>query len=93
MCDVLFSIILQIELGRFNHIKGISGTFSQFDRSPDNVLTSLTIATNDSQIHGPFGQGGGTPFTIPVGINGHVVGFFGRARSYLDALGVYIRTY
>lgn len=83
---------MQIRLGRFNHIKGISGTFAPFDKPPSSVMTSLTIFTNtDSEIYGPFGQGGGTQFTVPVETNGSVVGFFGRAGSYLDALGVYIR--
>jgi hypothetical protein len=38
-------------------------------------------------------RGGGTEFTVPVEVHGSVVGFFGRAGTYLDALGVYIRTY
>ncbi|TVU22011.1 hypothetical protein EJB05_31687, partial [Eragrostis curvula] len=80
-----------IRLGAFEHLKGIIGTFGPFDAA-GNIITSLTITTNLRR-YGPFGRGGGTEFTVPVEVHGSVVGFFGRAGTYLDALGVYIRTY
>lgn len=85
------SILLQIRLGAFEHLKGVVGTYGPFD-SAGNVITSLTFTTNHRK-YGPFGRGGGTEFTVPVEVHGSVVGFFGRAGTYLDALGVYIRTY
>ncbi|KAI5003543.1 hypothetical protein ZWY2020_030703 [Hordeum vulgare] len=53
------------------------------------VVTSLTFVTN-IKIYPTFGKGtGGTTFSIPEK-NASVVGFFGRAGSYVDAIGVYI---
>jgi len=80
-----------IRLGAFEHLKGIVGTFGPFDAA-GNVITSLTFTTNIRK-YGPFGRGGGTEFTVPVETHGGIVGFFGRAGTYLEALGVYIRIY
>ncbi|KAF8673297.1 hypothetical protein HU200_048853 [Digitaria exilis] len=85
------SFTVSIRLGAFEHLKGVVGTYGPFD-SAGNVITSLTFTTNHRK-YGPFGRGGGTEFTVPVEVHGSVVGFFGRAGTYLDALGVYIRTY
>jgi hypothetical protein len=52
------------------------------------VITSLTFVTN-ARSYGPFGEGQGTHFHIPMQSNGHIVGFFGRADRYLNAIGVY----
>lgn len=51
-------------------------------------MTSLTLITN-ARSYGPFGQVGGTPFQVPMRNNASIVGFFGRADQYLNAIGVY----
>ncbi|OEL30474.1 Mannose/glucose-specific lectin [Dichanthelium oligosanthes] len=81
-----------IRLQPLEFVQGISGTFGPFGTSA-NVITSLTIATSQGRGYGPFGQGGGTPFNLPVGSDGCIVGFFGRAGSYLEAIGAYVQTY
>lgn len=81
-----------IRLGSFEFLTGVSGTVGSFGTIP-NVITSLMFTTNMGNSYGPLGQGGGTPFRIPVENNGCIVGFFGRAGSCVEALGVYIRTY
>lgn len=75
-------------------LQGISGTYGPLDAASPNtvVITSLSFATNQCLGYRPFGHGGGTPFTAPADSDGNIVGFFARAGSYLDALGVYTRT-
>jgi hypothetical protein len=52
-------------------------------------LTAIDYGGGDPpflQTYGPYGGGGGAPFTIW----GEVVGFYGRSGSLLDAIGCYI---
>lgn len=76
-----------IQLASSEFVKEVSGTFATFQGC--NVITSLKFVTN-VKTYGPFGQGNGTPFTVPVQDNSSVVGFFGRGGTYLDAVGVYV---
>lgn len=83
------SVLLQIELGPSEFLIGIYGTTGPSTKAPAaDIVTSLTLVTNERRC-GPFGQGGGTPFQIPVRGNGSIVGFFGRADSFVHAIGVY----
>jgi hypothetical protein len=82
---VLF--LLQFNLGHSEFLIGVSGSIGPFG-SIDKVITSLTFVTN-ARSHGPFGQGRGTHFHIPMQSNGCIVGFFARAGRYLNAIGVY----
>lgn len=55
----------------------------------ETCIAKLGFRTNFGKRHGPFGQGGGMKFTVPVQ-DGRIVGFFGQSDSYLNAIGVYI---
>lgn len=85
-------LLLQIRLGPFEFLTGVSGTVGSFGTIP-NVITSLMVTTNMGNSYGPLGQGGGTPFCIPVENNGCIVGFFGCRESCVEALGVYTFTH
>jgi len=76
-----------VSLGPSEFLTGISGTIGQYEEHP-NVITSLTLVTN-AHSYGPFGRTHGTPFHIPLQSNGCIVGFFGRADKFLNAIGVY----
>ncbi|KAI4985455.1 hypothetical protein ZWY2020_018085 [Hordeum vulgare] len=79
-----------VQLGSSEFLTGVRGTTDPFvDASGDVVVTSLTLITNAST-YGPFGEGRGTPFQIPMWGKGSIVGFFGRAESYVNAVGVYV---
>nr|7KMU_A Chain A, Jacalin-type lectin domain-containing protein [Musa acuminata]7KMU_B Chain B, Jacalin-type lectin domain-containing protein [Musa acuminata] len=52
------------------------------------IIGKLTLTTN-RRTFGPFGAYEGTPFSIPVA-EGKIAGFFGRAGSFIDAIGVYL---
>ncbi|KAL9994815.1 putative jacalin-like lectin domain-containing protein [Helianthus debilis subsp. tardiflorus] len=49
---------------------------------------SICFVTNQNR-YGPFGTNSGTVFTND-GNGGMIVGFHGRAKKYLDAIGVYV---
>jgi len=83
-------IPLQIELGPSEFLMGAYGTRGPFTNSPADVVTSLTLVTN-ARSYGPFGHGGGRPFQVPMQGNSSIVGFFGCAGSYIDAIGVYVK--
>ncbi|EAZ27234.1 hypothetical protein OsJ_11171 [Oryza sativa Japonica Group] len=57
-----------------------------------HVVTSLKLVTSQRTI-GPFGNGAGTPFAVPVLNNGSVVGFFARAGPYLESIGIYVHPF
>ncbi|CAL4991678.1 unnamed protein product [Urochloa decumbens] len=76
-----------ISLGPSEFLTGISGTIGQYEEH-SNVITSLRLVTN-ARSYGPFGETKGTPFHIPLQSNGCIVGFFGRADKFLNAIGVY----
>lgn len=58
------------------HVDGRSGDY----------VDQLTFSTNLGNVHGPYGGGGGSPFTLS---SLHVGGFFGQSGSYLDAIGFF----
>nr|XP_043618547.1 probable receptor-like protein kinase At5g59700 [Erigeron canadensis] len=66
-------------------IKGSIGT-----RGGNTVITSLTFVTNYMTTHGPFGQESECVFSIPWG-NGSLVGFYGFAGDFIDAIGIYLK--
>uniref|UniRef100_J3N8Q7 Jacalin-type lectin domain-containing protein n=1 Tax=Oryza brachyantha TaxID=4533 RepID=J3N8Q7_ORYBR len=77
-----------IQLAPSEFLLEVSGTFGRF-RTALNVMTSLTFVTN-AHSYGPYGKIEGTPFHMPVQSNGCIVGFFGRAGWYVDAIGIYV---
>ncbi|URE39930.1 Mannose glucose-specific lectin [Musa troglodytarum] len=52
------------------------------------VVGKLGLITN-KKAYGPFGNTGGTPFSLPIAA-GKISGFFGRDGQFLDAIGVYL---
>ncbi|KAF8700221.1 hypothetical protein HU200_034600 [Digitaria exilis] len=74
-------------LGPSEFLTGISGTIDSYE-DQSQVITSLMLVTN-ARSYGPFGRTQGTPFQVPLQSNGCIVGFFGRADQYLNAVGVY----
>ncbi|KAK1699162.1 hypothetical protein QYE76_015859 [Lolium multiflorum] len=71
------------------HLTAVEGTFGRCRSVPEVVITSLTFRTDKGRTYGPYGEGTGTPFSIPAA-NGCIVGFWGRSGWLLDAIGVYI---
>ncbi|CAL9135658.1 unnamed protein product [Musa textilis] len=53
------------------------------------VVGKLGFITN-KKAYGPFGNTGGTPFSLPIAA-GKISGFFGRGGKFLDAIGVYLK--
>lgn len=80
---------MQFHLGPSEYITEVRGTFGPYTTPNYELITSLKFVTNVAS-YGPFGQEGGTPFRIPAQSNNSIVGFFGRAGWFLDAIGVYI---
>ncbi|KAF7061436.1 hypothetical protein CFC21_068132 [Triticum aestivum] len=80
----------KIKLRPSEFVTEISGTVGRFGRSYSNVITSLTMVTNEGT-YGPFGEGRGSPFRNRVERNSKMVGFFARAGRYLHAIGVYVK--
>ncbi|KAK2652609.1 hypothetical protein Ddye_012465 [Dipteronia dyeriana] len=70
------------------YLMSISGTVGKFG-TVESCVESLTFYTN-WHTHGPFGSSKGTHFSLPVE-NRVIVGFYGRAHDYMDAIGVYQR--
>ncbi|OEL35249.1 hypothetical protein BAE44_0003732 [Dichanthelium oligosanthes] len=79
-----------IQLAPLEFIKEVSGTTGVF--GGHTVVTSMTLVTN-LQTYGPFGQPNGTSFSVPVPGGSSIVGFFGRAGRYVDAVGVYVHAH
>jgi hypothetical protein len=56
------------------------------------AISQISFMTNTGRVYGPYGEGLGqdptTPFDIVVPAGGRIVGFTGRAGSYLNAIGV-----
>ena len=67
-------------------LKEISGTCGKVGNM-NNIITSLRFVTNKGKTY-TFGNSTGTPFHVPMQ-EGKIIGFFGRAGDYLDALGIY----
>uniref|UniRef100_A0A0E0MFV6 Jacalin-type lectin domain-containing protein n=1 Tax=Oryza punctata TaxID=4537 RepID=A0A0E0MFV6_ORYPU len=77
-----------IQFGPSEFVTRVSGTIGSYN-TPSDVVTSITLVTNVG-CYGPFGQENGIPFDFPVQGNGSIVGFFGHADLYVDAIGVYV---
>lgn len=69
----------------------VSGTIGRFANSRSNVITSLTLVTNEDR-YGHFGTERGDPFCTTLQTNCSIVGFFARASRYMHAIGVYVNT-
>ncbi|KAL5756546.1 hypothetical protein ACOSQ2_021292 [Xanthoceras sorbifolium] len=63
----------------------ISGTYNTYQGHC--VVESLCFYTNCTK-YGPYGCTNGTPFKFPLE-DREIVGFFGRAGDFIDAIGVY----
>ncbi|KAK3151848.1 hypothetical protein QOZ80_3AG0251410 [Eleusine coracana subsp. coracana] len=80
-----------ITLDASEYVTEVAGAVGPIGDVP-HVITALKIVTNRAT-YGPFGRGDGTPFSIPVLNNGSIVGMFGRAGGYLDAVGFYVHPF
>ncbi|KAK2652836.1 hypothetical protein Ddye_012692 [Dipteronia dyeriana] len=73
------------------YLTSISGTVKNNNaesyNNTESVVESLTFYTN-WRTHGPFGSEKGTHFSLPFE-NRVILGFHGRAKEYMDAIGVY----
>ncbi|KAK1578251.1 hypothetical protein Q3G72_028780 [Acer saccharum] len=78
------SDLIQIDWPR-EYLTSISGTHHTFTKQ--HVIESLCFQTNKKK-HGPFGRTQGSPFDIHLKDRA-IVGFHGRANTYIDAIGVY----
>ncbi|XP_047057778.1 jacalin-related lectin 3-like [Lolium rigidum] len=53
------------------------------------MIRSLIFVSN-RQTFGPYGKEDGVPFELPAA-GGRIVGFHGRSKDYLNALGTYVK--
>lgn len=68
------------------YIVSISGTYGNVDTH--EIVRSICFKTNQN-LYGPYGNNTGTVFAHDV--KGEVIiGFHGRAESYIHAIGVYV---
>nr|XP_016463415.1 PREDICTED: putative late blight resistance protein homolog R1B-23 isoform X2 [Nicotiana tabacum]XP_016463417.1 PREDICTED: putative late blight resistance protein homolog R1B-23 isoform X2 [Nicotiana tabacum]XP_016463418.1 PREDICTED: putative late blight resistance protein homolog R1B-23 isoform X2 [Nicotiana tabacum]XP_016463419.1 PREDICTED: putative late blight resistance protein homolog R1B-23 isoform X2 [Nicotiana tabacum]XP_016463420.1 PREDICTED: putative late blight resistance protein h len=78
-----------IEATSLEYLKGIKGTFGYY--YGHSVIKSLCFITN-AKNYGPFGcEAGGIPFSLVMKEGVAIVGFHGRSRLYLNAIGVYLQ--
>jgi len=75
-----------IDLGPAEYIKEISGTFGRLGNMA-NIVTSLRFLTNENNEYNS-GCATGEAFKIQLH-EGSILGFFGRAGDFLDAIGIY----
>ncbi|KAL5760160.1 hypothetical protein ACOSQ2_018998 [Xanthoceras sorbifolium] len=73
--------------GSGEHLTLISGTIINYFGNV--VVESLIFHTNKTK-YGPYGLTNGSAFEIPME-NGEIVGFFGNAGAFLDAIGIYVK--
>ncbi|CAL9760963.1 unnamed protein product, partial [Musa acuminata subsp. burmannicoides] len=81
------SVPLQIKFFDEEYLTAISGYIGEYGGTP--CISQLTFTTNMGT-YGPYGGGGGTPFNLPVE-EGKIARFYGRAGTYLKAIGVYLK--
>ncbi|KAK0598690.1 hypothetical protein LWI29_037039 [Acer saccharum] len=67
------------------YLTSISGTHHSYKKQ--HVIESICFHTN-KMTYGPFGGTQGSPFDLPLK-DRDIVGFYGRASNYIDAIGVY----
>jgi hypothetical protein len=53
------------------------------------MIRSLIFVSN-RQTFGPYGKEEGVPFEL-IAAGGRIIGFHGRSRGYLHALGIYVK--
>jgi Jacalin-like lectin domain len=53
-------------------------------------VRSLKFVTNSNSTYGPYGTQEGVPFELPV-VVGRIVGFYARAGSMVEAIGIYVK--
>nr|XP_043614631.1 probable serine/threonine-protein kinase DDB_G0278521 [Erigeron canadensis] len=80
-------IVSKVMLDDDEEIIDIKGTVAT--RGGNTVISSLTFVTN-KRTHGPFGRASENVFTIPWE-KGSLVGFYGFAGDFIDAIGVYLK--
>ncbi|KAI3705131.1 hypothetical protein L1987_75364 [Smallanthus sonchifolius] len=80
--------ISEINFDTDEEITGILGTIGV--TASMTVISSLTFKTNKKNIIGPFGKETRDRFSVPWDA-GSFAGFYGRAGSYLDGLGCYLK--
>ncbi|GLJ43218.1 hypothetical protein SUGI_0897190 [Cryptomeria japonica] len=68
------------------YLKGIEGKISVMDNH--RIITSLTFITSDNKRHGPYGSELGSQSFKSSG-DKMIVGFYGRAGTHLNNLGIY----
>ncbi|URE24366.1 Jacalin-like lectin domain containing protein, partial [Musa troglodytarum] len=76
----------KIVLEEDEYLVGMAGEFASYHGVV--VVGKLGFTTNQNA-YGPFGNTGGTPFSLPIAA-GKISGFFGRDGQFLDAIGVYL---
>ncbi|XP_064937489.1 protein GOS9-like [Musa acuminata AAA Group] len=76
----------EIPLQEDEYLVGVEGSVDTLGRI--TLVRNLTLRTN-KRSYGPFGTSGGKPFSVPVA-SGKIIGFFGRAGTMIDAIGVYL---
>ncbi|CAL9041340.1 unnamed protein product [Musa banksii] len=76
----------EIVLQEGEYLVGMTGEFANYHGVV--VVGKLGFSTNKKS-YGPFGNTGGTPFSLPIAA-GKISGFFGRDGQFLDAIGVYL---
>lgn len=64
-------------------IRTVMGTYGAY-------INSLTIVTNDGDVHGPYGSDGPAPFRFEIPECTNLVGLLGRPGKWLDAFGIVI---
>lgn len=83
-----FVWITQVTFADDEDLIQVSGTVGSFNGA--TVITSLSFHTNIGKTYGPYGQGGGTSFSLPV-TKGKYMGFFGNYTDYLTSIGVILQ--
>ncbi|MFS7974424.1 putative jacalin-like lectin domain-containing protein [Helianthus anomalus] len=87
-----FSLILHIKLQFQNGILvSVSGHYCPVVYGGSPVIRSLTFKSN-KRTFGPFGIEEGILFNFFTN-GGHIVGFNGKSRWFLDSLGFYLSSY
>ena len=72
------------------YLTSISGTYQSLWPFGTVVIKSLHIITNVTK-YGPYGYENGTPFSF-LAEGGEIVGFHGRSESFVNAIGVYVKS-